>query len=137
RGRLSTGVAAPTPARRNFSEISTNFLLLLSTGLVEPFVTGTYRVNSPIARMLGAPDLMPEKSKNLSAGAVWQPMSNLEVNFDYFHIDIKDRIVFSGNFTGAAVQALIKPLGATAARFFTNAIDTETKGYDLVGNYQH
>ena len=64
-------------------------------------------------------------------------MSNLEVTFDYFHIDIKDRIVFSGNFTGAAVQALIKPLGATAARFFTNAIDTETKGYDLVGNYQH
>ena len=35
---------------------------------------------------------------------------------------------------GAAVD--IQPLGATAARFFTNAIDTETKGYDLVGNYQ-
>jgi iron complex outermembrane receptor protein len=67
---------------------------------------------------------------------VWQPLGNLEVTFDYFHIDIDDRIVFSGNFTAPELQVLIRPLGATAARFFTNAIDTETNGYDLVGNYQ-
>ena len=136
RGAASTGFRAPSLSQGNFSAISTNFLLNTTTGLLEPFETGTYRVDSAIARVLGAEDLKAEKSKNLSAGLVWQPLANLEVTFDYFHIDIEDRIVFSGNFTGARVQALIAPLGATAARFFTNAIDTETNGYDLVGNYQ-
>ncbi|MDQ3280255.1 MAG: TonB-dependent receptor [Acidobacteriota bacterium] len=136
RGSASTGFRAPSLSQGNFSAISTNFLLNQQTGLLEPFETGTYRVNSPIARVLGAQNLKPEKSRNLSAGVVWQPLTNLEVTFDYFHIDIADRIVFSGNFTTPAVQALIRPLGATAARFFTNAIDTETNGYDLVSNYQ-
>jgi len=136
RGAASTGFRAPSLSQGNFSAISTNFLLNTATGVVEPFETGTYRVDSAIARVLGAQDLKPEKAKNLSAGLVWQPLSNLELTADYFHIDIDDRIVFSGNFTGAAILPLIQPLGATAARFFTNAIDTETNGYDLVANYQ-
>ena len=137
RGSASTGFRAPSLSQGNFSAISTNFLLNTATGLVEPFETGTYRVDSAIARALGAQDLKPEKSKNFSAGLVWQPMANLELTGDYFHIDIKDRIVFSGNFTGAAILKLIQPFGATAARFFTNAIDTRSNGYDLVANYQH
>ncbi|MDP9361946.1 MAG: TonB-dependent receptor [Acidobacteriota bacterium] len=136
RGAASTGFRAPSLSQGNFSAISTNFILNTTTGIVEPFNTGTYRVNSSIARALGAQDLKPEKAKNLSAGVVWQPVSNLELTADYFHIAIKDRIVFSGNFQGAKILPLISPFGATAARFFTNAIDTETKGYDLVGNYQ-
>ena len=137
RGSASNGFRAPSLSQGNFSSIATNFLLNTKTGLVEPFETGTYRVNSAIARALGAQDLKPEKSKNLSAGFVWQPISNLEMTADYFRIDIKDRIVFSGNFTGSRILPLISPLGATAARFFTNAIDTRSNGYDLVANYQH
>lgn len=136
RGSASTGFRAPSLSQGNFSAISTNFLLNQATQQLEPFQTGTYRVDSAIARVLGATDLKPEKSKNLSAGFVWQPLANLELTADYFHIDIEDRIVFSGNFTGSRILPLIQPLGATAARFFTNAIDTETKGYDVVGNYQ-
>jgi iron complex outermembrane receptor protein len=136
RAAASTGFRAPSLSQGNFSAISTNFILNTATGIVEPFETGTYRVNSSIARALGAEDLKPEKARNFSGGAVWQPLSNLELTADFFHIDIKDRIVFSGNFTGARILPLISPFGATAARFFTNAIDTETNGYDLVANYQ-
>ncbi|MGZ5445594.1 MAG: TonB-dependent receptor [Thermoanaerobaculia bacterium] len=136
RGSASTGFRAPSLSQGNFSAISTNFLLNPATQQLEAFQTGTYRVDSAIARVLGATALKAEKSKNLSAGIVWQPLANLELTADYFHIDIEDRIVFSGNFTGARILPLIQPLGATAARFFTNAIDTETKGYDLVANYQ-
>jgi iron complex outermembrane recepter protein len=137
RGAASTGFRAPSLSQGNFSAISTNFILNTATGVVEPFETGTYRVNTPLARALGATDLKPEKSKNLSLGVVWQPLTNLELTADYFHIDIDDRIVFSGNFQGPQILKLIQPFGATAARFFTNAIDTETNGYDLVANYQH
>jgi iron complex outermembrane receptor protein len=136
RGSASTGFRAPSLSQGNWSAISTNFLLNPATGQLEAFQTGTYRVDSAIARALGAEDLKPEKSKNLSGGIVWQPLDNFELTADYFHIDIDDRIVFSGNFTGARILPLIQPLGATAARFFTNAIDTETNGYDVVGNYQ-
>ena len=136
RGSASTGFRAPSLSQGNWSAISTNFLLNRETQQLEPFQTGTYRVDSPIARALGAEPLKPEKSKNFSAGVVWQPLANLELTADFFHIDIDDRIVFSGNFTGNRILPLIQPLGATAARFFTNAIDTETNGYDLVGNYQ-
>lgn len=136
RGAASTGFRAPSLSQGNWSAISTNFLLNKATGLLEPFETGTYTVHSAIARALGAQDLKPEKSKNLSGGVVWQPLDNLEMTIDAFHIDVEDRIVFSGNFTGDRVAALIAPLGATAARFFTNAIDTETNGYDVVVNHQ-
>jgi len=135
RGSASTGFRAPSLNQGYWSAISTNFLLNPATGQVEPFQTGTYRVNSAIARALGAKPLKPEKSKNLSAGAVWQPLNNLELTADYFHIDIDDRIVYSGNFNQAQIQPLIQPLGANAARFLTNAINTRTNGYDLVGNY--
>jgi iron complex outermembrane receptor protein len=135
RASASTGFRAPSLSQGNFSAISTNFLAN-AAGVLEPFQIGTYRVDTPIARALGATDLKAEKSKNFSGGVVWQPLANLELTADYFHIDIEDRIVFSGNFTGPQVLPLIRPLGATGARFFTNAIDTETNGYDLVGNYQ-
>jgi iron complex outermembrane recepter protein len=135
RGSASTGFRAPSLSQGYWSAISTNFLVGPS-GQLEPFQTGTYRVDSDVARALGAEPLKPEKSKNLSAGLVWQPLANVEVTADYFHIDIDDRIVFSGNFTGNRILPMIQPLGATAARFFTNAIDTETNGYDVVGNYQ-
>ncbi|MEA2489481.1 MAG: iron complex outerrane recepter protein, partial [Acidobacteriota bacterium] len=88
RGAASTGFRAPSLSQGNFSAISTNFLLNTTTGLLEPFETGTYRVDSAIARALGATELKPEKSKNLSAGVVWQPLTNLELTADYFHIDI-------------------------------------------------
>jgi iron complex outermembrane receptor protein len=136
RAAASSGFRAPSLSQGNFSAISTNFLLNPATGIVEPFETGTYRVDTPLARALGSSDLKPEKSRNFSGGVVWQPRSDLELTADYFHIRIKDRIVLSGNFTGAQILPLISPFGATAARFFTNAIDTRTIGVDLVANWQ-
>jgi len=136
RAAASTGFRAPSLNQSYFSAVSTNFLRDPVTGQLAPFEVGTYPVSSAIARALGATPLRPETSRNLSVGVVFQPLANLEITADYFNIKIEDRIVFSGNFTGPQVLPLIQPFGVTGARFFTNAIDTETKGYDLVANYQ-
>ncbi|HKO57883.1 MAG TPA: TonB-dependent receptor [Thermoanaerobaculia bacterium] len=136
RGAASTGFRAPSLNQSFFSAVSTNFLRDPVSGQLAPFEVGTYPVSSAIAQALGAKPLEPETSRNYSAGIVFQPLANLELTADYFHIDINDRIVFSGNFTGARVLPLIQPFGVTGARFFTNAIDTRTNGYDLVANYQ-
>ncbi len=135
RAAASTGFRAPSLGQSFFSAVSTNFLRDAS-GNVVPFQVWTAPVGSPIAVALGAKPLEPEKSRNYSGGVVWQPMSNLEMTADFFRIDIKRRIVLSGNFTQPQVQPILAPFGANSARFFTNAIDTRTNGYDLVINHQ-
>jgi iron complex outermembrane receptor protein len=60
------------------------------------------------------------------------------VTADYFGIDIDDRIVLSETFVGPLVQNLIRPFGLQGdvrPRFFTNAIDTRTRGIDVVARY--
>ncbi|HEX6176746.1 MAG TPA: TonB-dependent receptor [Thermoanaerobaculia bacterium] len=136
RGSASTGFRAPSLSQGYWSAVSTNFILNPATQTVEPFQVGTFRVNAPIARALGATDLKPEKSRNLSFGVVWQPVTNLELTADYFHIEIDDRIVYTGNFNQPALQPIISPFGVNGVRFLTNAINTETNGFDLVANYQ-
>lgn len=136
RGSASTGFRAPSLSQSFFSAVSTNFLRDPKTGELAPFEVGTYPVDSPIARALGATPLRAEESRNFSAGVVYSPLANLELTADFYRIDIDDRIVFSGNFTGPQVLPLIQQFGVTGARFFTNAIDTRTNGFDLVGNYQ-
>ncbi|HEY3287926.1 MAG TPA: TonB-dependent receptor [Gemmatimonadaceae bacterium] len=132
RGAVSTGFRAPSLHQSFFSSTATNFI----NGV--PFEVRTFPVNDPIARVLGAKDLTPEKSTNLSAGFAAEPTKNLSFTVDYYQITITDRIVFSENFTGAQVNALLASKGLTGVsggRYFTNAIDTRTHGIDVVVNY--
>ena len=74
----------------------------------------------------------------MSAGITFDPSSRFSVSVDYYDIKISDRIVFSENFIGAAIQARLAAIGltgVTGARYFTNAIDTHTRGVDVVANY--
>lgn len=133
RGAASTGFRAPSLQQSNFSAVSTNFLNIPGQGTV-PVEVGTFAVGSPVARALGAKDLKPEDSIHFTGGLAITASDNLDITADYFHIRIDDRIVFSGNFTGGAITALLAPFNATGARFFTNAINTTTEGVDLTGN---
>ena len=139
RAAASTGFRAPSLGQIYFNATSTNFLTNPATGLVEPFEVGTFRVESPVAKTLGAEPLRPEESVNYSAGFAVDPISNLNFTFDLYRIDIDDRIVFSENFTstpGSKLETLLGPFGVNAARFFTNAIYTETRGADITANYR-
>jgi iron complex outermembrane receptor protein len=130
RAAASTGFRAPSLAQSNFSSTATNFLNL-GQGLV-PVEVATFPVASEAARALGATDLEPEESTHLSAGAVLTPADGFDVTVDYYRVDIDDRIVLSGNFTDRRIQDLLAPFGRIgSARFFTNAIDTRTKGWDV------
>jgi iron complex outermembrane receptor protein len=134
RGAVSTGFRAPSLHQQYFSSTATNF----NAGI--PFDVRTFPVRTTEAQILGARDLTPEKSKNYSAGFAFEPTRALSVTVDQYWIKIDDRIVFSENFTGAAVQTLFEQrglTGVTGGRFFTNAIDTRTTGLDVVANYGH
>ena len=59
RGSASTGFRAPSLNQGNWSAISTNFILNPANNQVEAFQVGTFRVDTPLARALGARDLKP------------------------------------------------------------------------------
>ena len=135
RGAASTGFRAPSLPQSHFSATSTNFLNL-GQGLV-PVEVATFPVGSEPARALGATDLQPEESTHLSAGLVFTPHERVDMTADYYRIDIDDRIVLSGNFTDPRIRTLLAPFGRFgSARFFTNAIDTQTRGWDLTAAYR-
>lgn len=138
RGTYSTGFRAPSLQQQYFQSTSTNFISVPGVGTV-PFDIRTFRVNDPAAIALGAEPLRPEESTNISLGAVFQPLDDLYLTVDAYRIEVKDRIVLSENLTSAAVRTYLNTHGFPdigGGRYFTNAIDTTTKGLDVVGTYK-
>ena len=132
RGSVSTGFRAPSLMQEFFSSTATNFV----SGV--PFDIKTFPASTPEAGALGASPLKAEKSKQLGFGMALEPLRGFSVTADYYYIEIDDRIVLSNNFTGAAAVAALASIGVTGVsggRYFTNAIDTRTRGYDIIANY--
>lgn len=136
RGAVQTGFRAPSLGQSNFSSVATNFVNV--GGVNTPFEIRTFAVGSDGATLLGARELKPEQSVNLSAGVTARVSNSLSLSVDYYDVRIDDRIVLSGNFIHASVRELLANNGipgVSGARYFTNAIDTRTKGFDVVLNY--
>jgi hypothetical protein len=134
RGAISTGFRASSLQQQFFAAAATNNI----GGLLVDAVT--LPVNNPVAVALGATPLKAEKSVPWSAGAVFDKVDGLNVTFDYYQIDIDDRIVLtdnltasrdaagnpSGNNPGRGIAQILNDAGFTsisAARFFFNGID--------------
>jgi iron complex outermembrane receptor protein len=140
RGTLSTGFRAPSVQQKFYSSVSTN---LNAAGVLTETLTA--REGSAVTKAFGIPNLKQETSKNGSVGIVLRPASNFSVTADLWRIDIDNRIVFSSNIapesgpcpTAAAcpIKAVLDPLKVGQAQFFTNAIDTQTKGLDIVADH--
>lgn len=127
----STGFRAPSIHQIYYNVTST---LFTNGQLLE---VGTFSNDSRIANLLGIPSLKQETSKSASVGFTYRiPAANLSFTADGYFTRIDDRIVLTGQFTRAAVspqaQAAFDTAGVNAAQLFANAIDTETKGLDVV-----
>lgn len=138
RGTASNGFRAPSLAQEFYTITTTNFSVI--NGLNTPIETSTFPVTSAAGKALGSEPLKPEKARNLSLGAQWQPVKNWTTSVDVYRIDIDDRIVLSANVTlNSNLKNALSALGYAntgAARYFTNALDTRTKGIDVVSTYR-
>ena len=133
RATASTGFRAPSLQQQYFQSTATNFI-----GGV-PFDIVTFRVNNPAAIALGSEPLRAEESTNLSLGLVLQPVDALYITVDAYQIEVEDRITLSENLTSAAVRNFLNANGfpgVGGGRYFTNAIDTTTRGLDIIGTYR-
>jgi iron complex outermembrane receptor protein len=143
RGTVSTGFRAPSVQQSFYSQRSTN---LNAAGVLTDTLTA--RQDSDLTRAFGIPALKEETSTNYSIGLVVRPADRFHVTVDLYRIDIDDRIVFSSNIQPESgncgtpfnpalcpIRAILDPFDAGQVQFFTNAIDTQTDGLDVVAVY--
>jgi iron complex outermembrane receptor protein len=112
-----------------------------------PFETGTFSNDSRPAQLLGIAPLKEETSRSFSLGITGRiPDANLTLTLDGYLVNIDDRVVLTGSFEGDSspdaseqdmeIARLFAQANATAGNFFANAIDTETRGIDVVITHQ-
>lgn len=138
RGAVSTGFRAPALAQQLYASTTGQFRQL--NGQLNLLFIKTLPVESPAARALGSQPLQPETSTNLSAGFVLQPADGLTITVDAYQIRVDDRITITSTLTGPAVSAILVANGLSpdiSAQYYTNAIDTRTRGVDVVATYRH
>ena len=120
RGSVSTGFRAPSLAQVYYNLRFTNFN---ASGATEVLLSSN---DSPVTKGFGIQKLNEEKAINGSLGFT-ASFGSFTATVDAYFINVKDRIVLTGYFDATPLN-----LGVEAAQFFTNGVDTETKGLDVV-----
>lgn len=137
RASVGTGFKAPTPGQISTINVSTT----PSDGqLVQ---RGIFPATHPASILFGAKPLEPEESFSYTSGITFEPLDNLTLTLDYYYIQLKNRLTFSGTFVPTRAQqnalaALNIPGAETIqqVQFFTNDAETETTGFDFVADYR-
>ncbi|UWX60010.1 TonB-dependent receptor [Chryseobacterium oranimense] len=130
RGSVSTGFRAPSLAQKYYSLQFTNFQ-------ANKLVTIQLASNdSDLAQLSGISQLKQETSLNGSAGFTFNT-AKFTATIDGYYIKVKDRIVLTGNFSRDDLpeEVQLKYPFIDQAQFFSNAIDTRTKGVDVILSY--
>ena len=120
RGAISTGFHAPTPGQANIQQTITTFDG--STGLqVEE---GLVPATSELAQKAGGTALKEEESVNYSFGFTSDFGESTTLTLDFYKIEVDDRIYRTGD--------IAVPDTTNTISFYTNALDVEHQGMDIV-----
>ncbi|MBJ6107749.1 TonB-dependent receptor [Hymenobacter sp. BT523] len=132
RAAYNTGFRAPSQHQQLYRQLT---LLPTASGTT---YSGIYNNQSDIAQVAGISKLTAEKSRNASLGLVLTPTKDLVFTADAYQIDIDDRISLTNEFGAGISPQLDDALDkaeTTSVQFFANALNTRTRGLDLVTSY--
>ncbi|MFC5045829.1 TonB-dependent receptor domain-containing protein [Aquimarina hainanensis] len=137
RASASTGFRAPT-LHQIYTQ-KAQFSFVPGQGIQ---VGGLINNVSPQARLLAIPKLDAEKSTNITVGFGAKLNRNINFTFDYYNIQVKDRIVLSTEITGTEagntpLDQVLQDNNLSDVSFFVNALDTRTSGIDVVASYRN
>lgn len=138
RGTVGTGFRAPSLSQIGYAQTDNRTAIV--GGVIVPSLSVLALNTSPLARALGASDLKPEKSVNFGFGGVWEITPAISLTVDAYQVTVKNRIIRTSNLAGANVTAALKANGYTGTEFvtfFTNALDTRSRGIDAVFQAGH
>ncbi|MEH6408764.1 MAG: TonB-dependent receptor, partial [Leeuwenhoekiella sp.] len=133
RGSVQTGFRAPSLHQIHYNSTSTLFV----DGVAQE--VGIFPNTSRVARIIGIDELKEETSLGYTLGATANiPNLNLKLTLDGYLVNIDDRIILTGQFDDNGdpeLARLFREANATQAAFFTNSVDTQTKGIDFVADH--
>jgi iron complex outermembrane receptor protein len=124
RGSISSGFRAPSLAQVYYNLRFTDFQGGVAT---ESLLSAN---NSPVTRSFGIGELKEETAVNASLGFT-ASFGDFTATVDGYFVDVKDRIVLTGTFEAPQIASV------NEAQFFTNGVDTETTGLDIILTYRN
>lgn len=134
RSTISNNFRVPNLAQIGFSDTTLNFGQ--NRSLIR---TRTLPVKNPIVGALGGRNLKEESSFNTTTGIILV-RGNLSATVDGFYIKINDRISLSERLFGAELVNFMRNLpdstGLQSVRFFTNGVDTKTRGVEATVKWE-
>ncbi len=123
RATYSTGFRAPSLAQIHYNLLFNNIVAGTSERTLLASNTST------VARGFGIEPLKQEEAVNLAGGFTYNK-GGFSFTFDAYQISVTDRIILTDVFDASSLG-----VGADAAQFFANGVDTKTSGIDIVANY--
>lgn len=102
-------------------------------GAVLGFEAGTFPLDAPEARAVGASPLRGERSRSVGAGFAFTPVEDFHIAIDGYATEVDDAILLSNGLTmgaGGLVEHLLADFAAESVRFFSNAVDLRSYGID-------
>ena len=129
RGAISNGFRAPSIQQRFFEGTQSYN--------ASAEIRGIFSNVSPVTKAFNIPSLEAERSINLSGGFVSKLSNTISLTVDAYWIQIKNRVVLSGVFdrTNHDIKAiLVNYPNIDFVQFYVNAINTRTRGIDVVLN---
>ena len=124
RSSFSTGFRAPSLAQIYYNLTFTNFIGSVAT---ESLLIAN---NNPLARAFNIKKLNEEKARNASLGFTAKANHNFSAIIDAYWVEVKDRIILSGNFDATNLNENVDHI-----QFFANGVDTKTMGLDVRLNW--
>ncbi|HEX8329474.1 MAG TPA: TonB-dependent receptor [Hymenobacter sp.] len=148
RGSVGNGFRAPSLQQRYFTNTSTQFVSglpnqVLTVNNDNPIVRNSFTPGGAGQQGFGVAPLKQETSTNYGAGLTARVARTITLTVDAYLIDIADRIVLSSQFAktnavGAPpvtiVDQILDGRDVSRVQFFANAVNTRTRGLDIVAN---
>ena len=137
RASVNNGFRAPSLQQRYVTSIQ--IANMNSGGILIPVNRGLFANNHFVTKAFGIPSLTAEKTINISGGITAAVSKNINLMIDAYWIQIKNRIILSGtlNRSNPDVRKILDSIPGIRidqVQFFMNAINTKTKGLDIVLN---
>lgn len=123
RASVSSGFRAPSLAQIHYNLLFNN---IVAGGSVRTLLASN---TSTVAKAFGIDPLKEETATNLSVGFTYKK-NGFTATVDAYSINVDDRIILTDNFDASQLN-----VGADAAQFFANGVDTKTQGLDVILNY--
>jgi iron complex outermembrane recepter protein len=138
RSSVNNGFRAPSMQQRYWGGIFVGPKLVGTTFI--PVTSGIFNNDHQVSKLFGVPSLNAERSLNLSGGFTSTISQHIYFTIDAYWIQVKNRVVMSGSLyrTNHEVDSLLNDPSLAEypyidrVQFFSNAINTRTKGIVVV-----